>query len=81
MHGEVYAAGEEGFVDFLGEQAFAPDFRQGAVLHGVSGGGDYVFLEHVHASEDGAEMLEQSEEGCGLGAGEGRAAGADFEGE
>jgi hypothetical protein len=81
MNGEVDAAGGEGFVDFFGEQAFAADVGEGAVLHRVAGGGDDVFLEDVHAFEDGAEFAQDVEKVGGLDAGEGGAAGADFEGE
>ena len=33
MHGDIDAPGQQGFVDFLGEQSLAADLRQGAVEH------------------------------------------------
>ncbi len=79
MDGKIDTVGEQRFVDFFGEQALAADFGERTVLHRVAGGGDDVFLKHVHAFEDRAEMLEEGEEGGGLRAGERGAAGADFE--
>ena len=69
VDGEIDFFGGEGFVDFLREEAFAADFGERAVLHGVAGGGDDVFVEDVHAAQDGAEFSEDFEEMGGLDSG------------
>jgi hypothetical protein len=40
VHGGVDLAGDEGFLDLLGEEALAADLRQRAVLDAVAGGLD-----------------------------------------
>jgi hypothetical protein len=42
MDGNVDAARQQRILDFLGEQALAADFREGAVLNPVAGGFDDV---------------------------------------
>ena len=74
---EVYAAGDLGLVDFLGEKALAADVGQTAVLHGVAGGLDGVFFEDVHAAQHGADAAQEIEEVACLHQGQWRAAGAD----
>ena len=74
---EIDAEVEQSFVNLLGEQAFTADFGQRAVLHGVAGGADGVFVEYIHTAEHGAEMPERAEEVARLDQGEGRGAGSD----
>ena len=85
VDGEVDAAVEEGFVDFLAEEAFAADVGEAAVLDGVAGGADDVFFEDGLAldaeAEDGAEAGEEVEEHPCLCAGERGASGADAQGQ
>ena len=40
MHGDVDAAGEQRFLEFLGEQALAAGFRKRTILDAVAGRGD-----------------------------------------
>ena len=83
VDGEVDAAVGECFVDLLGEQAFAADLGEGAILHSVTGRADDVFLEHVQVVEarrqHRAKFREQAEEDAGLHPGEWRAAGPNPE--
>ena len=77
MHRKIDPAIRQGFVDFLGEQPFAANFRQRTVLHGVAGGADHMVLEHVHAAQHGAEPGQHVKEGVGLHQGQGGATRAD----
>jgi hypothetical protein len=49
MHRDVDPVVQQGLVDLLGEQAFATDVGERAVLHGIARGGDHLFLQSAVA--------------------------------
>jgi hypothetical protein len=77
VDGEIHPPVQQRLVDFLGEQAFAADIGQPSVLHGVAGGADDVFLEHVHPPQHRAELADLCQERPRLPQRERRAARAD----
>ena len=78
VHREIDPPIPQGLVNFLGPEPLAADIRQPLArgLGGVPGGGDDVFLEHVHAAQDRAEVLQHRQESAGLHQRERRTAGA-----
>ena len=71
MDGEINGSGEEGFFDFLGEEAFGADFAEGDVSDFVAGGLDDFDAGGVACG------LELGGDVVGLPEGEFRTAGAD----
>ena len=45
MHGKIDGAGEQGFLDFLGEEPFAAGFGERAILNDVAGGANDFNLD------------------------------------